>query len=247
MLNGWIKIHRSILDWEWWDKPEMVVLFLYMLSSANVEETLWHGKVIKKGQFVTSLSSIEHDNPKLTRKIIRTCLKRFQESGEISIESTNNHSVITICKYEEYNCTENATTEEVKEDDVQEKHQETSLVYQEKKKTKPKKRTKEELKEDTKRRAKNFYNSLIPYVSTYGKEMVREFYDYWSEPNKSCSRLRFEQEKTWDLGRRLARWSNNNKEFKSNEDKKNKRNNDSAVQRVGEAANLVDTLLSAQS
>lgn len=244
MLSGWIKIHRSILDWEWWDKPEMVVLFLYMLSSANVEETIWHGKVIKKGQFVTSLSSIERDNPKLTRKIIRTCLKRFQESGEISIESTNSHSVITICKYEEYSCTENVSVEEIKED-VQEELLDTPLVHQKNEYIKPKK-TKEDLKDGTERRAKNFYNSLIPYVSTYGKEMVREFYDYWSEPNKSYSKLRFEQEKTWDLCRRLARWSNNNKGYKSNEDKNDKRNNDSAAKRVGEAANLVDSLLSAQ-
>lgn len=223
----------------------MVVLYIYMLSSANVEDILWHSKTIKRGQFVTSLSNIERDNPKLTRKIIRTCLKRFQNSGLINIESTNNHSIITICKYEEYNCKKNTSVEEIKEDYEQEKHQDTPLVHQENEETKPKK-TKEELKNDAERRAKNFYNSLIPYVSTYGKEMVREFYDYWSEPNKSCSRLRFEQEKTWDLGRRLARWSNNNKGFKSNEYKKNRRNNDSAAQRVGEAANLVDSLLSSR-
>lgn len=36
--------------------------------------------------------------------------------------------------------------------------------------------------------------------------MIREFFDYWSEPNKSHSKMRFEQERTWDLSRRLQTW-----------------------------------------
>ena len=58
---------------------------------------------------------------------------------------------------------------------------------------------------------KDFYNSLVPYVSVYGKEMIRAFYDYWTEPNKSKTKMRFQMERTWDLGRRLARWEKNNR------------------------------------
>ncbi|MDR3266234.1 MAG: hypothetical protein LBT24_01510, partial [Tannerella sp.] len=36
---------------------------------------------------------------------------------------------------------------------------------------------------------------------------------YWTEPNKSHSKMRFEMEKTWDLGRRLKRWSENETGF----------------------------------
>lgn len=246
MQEGWIKIRRSILGWEWWDKPEMVVLYLYILSSANIEDTLWHGKVIKRGQFVTSLSSIERDCPKLTKKIIRTCLKRFKDAGKICIDSTNNHSVITVCEYEEYNCTDNVLSPQTEEKAQAENNLEIPPTQLEKKQSTQKK-SQEEIKQATEKRAKDFYNSLIPFVATYGKEMVREFYDYWSEPNKSQSRLRFEQERTWDLNRRLARWSNHAKEYKSNDEKKNRSNNDFTAIRVGEAADLVDSLLSAQS
>jgi hypothetical protein len=55
----------------------------------------------------------------------------------------------------------------------------------------------------------NFYNSLIPFISIHGKEMIKAFYDYWREPNKSKSKMKFEQEATWDLNLRLQRWSNN--------------------------------------
>ncbi len=62
-----------------------------------------------------------------------------------------------------------------------------------------------------KKRTKEFYQTLIPFTNTYGKEMVREFYNYWSEPNRTKTKMRFELEKTWDTTRRLITWSNRNK------------------------------------
>lgn len=68
------------------------------------------------------------------------------------------------------------------------------------------KTTKVDKEEEMKSRERIFYNALIPFVKTYGREMIREFFDYWSEPNKSHSKMRFEQERTWDLSRRLQTW-----------------------------------------
>ena len=60
----------------------------------------------------------------------------------------------------------------------------------------------------TSKRQKEFYNSLRPYVERYGKEMIRAFYDYWTEPNRSGSKMKFELQKTWDLALRLGTWNN---------------------------------------
>ncbi len=68
-----------------------------------------------------------------------------------------------------------------------------------------------ENEEKLKKRTKEFYQTLIPFTNTYGKEMVREFYNYWSEPNRTKTKMRFELEKTWDTTRRLITWSNRNK------------------------------------
>jgi len=62
-------------------------------------------------------------------------------------------------------------------------------------------------------RKKLFYDSLKPFLNTYHKEMMRNFYNYWSEPNKSKTKMRFELQKTWELNLRLSNWANNNKEF----------------------------------
>ena len=57
--------------------------------------------------------------------------------------------------------------------------------------------------DELKKRAGVFYNSLVQYVETYGREMIRQFYDYWTEPNKSRMKMRYELERTWDTKRRL--------------------------------------------
>lgn len=57
-------------------------------------------------------------------------------------------------------------------------------------------------------RKDSFYQSLVPFVGQYQKEMIRAFYDYWSELNKSGTKMRYELEKTWELPRRLATWAN---------------------------------------
>ena len=63
-------------------------------------------------------------------------------------------------------------------------------------------------------RKEAFYNSLIPYVQKYGKEMIRSFFDYWSEANRSKTKMRFELEKTWETSRRLVTWASRDKNFK---------------------------------
>lgn len=65
-------------------------------------------------------------------------------------------------------------------------------------------------------RQKSFYDSLIPFVNKYGKEMVRDFYNYWSEPDRAAKpKMRFEKEKTWSLERRLETWNRNEAKFGS--------------------------------
>ena len=54
-----------------------------------------------------------------------------------------------------------------------------------------------------------FYQSLTPFLDKFNKVEIRKFYDYWSEPNKSKTKIKWQLEKTWDTNKRLARWTNN--------------------------------------
>ena len=65
-------------------------------------------------------------------------------------------------------------------------------------------------------RKDKFYNDLIPYVETYGKDMIREFYDYWSETNRSATKMRWEHERTWEINLRLKYWEKRNNKYGRN-------------------------------
>ena len=90
-------------------------------------------------------------------------------------------------------------------------------------------------------RKEDFYNSLIPFVTQYGKEMVRAFFDYCSEPNKSRTKMRFELERTWDLPKRLGLWKSREKQFNHNGNGTND-NRGTSESRAQDAANLIASL-----
>lgn len=60
------------------------------------------------------------------------------------------------------------------------------------------------------KRKNDFKESLKPFVEIFGADMMNDFFSYWTEPNKSNTKMRYELEKTWDIKRRLSRWANNN-------------------------------------
>ena len=62
-------------------------------------------------------------------------------------------------------------------------------------------------------RKQEFASSLEPYLQTYGKKMLNDFYLYWTEHGDNDRKMKFEKEKTFGLENRLARWSKNQNKF----------------------------------
>ena len=79
----------------------MVHLFIHLLISANNEDGEWRGIQIKRGQLITGRKSL-NEGTGISEQKIRTCLKRLENTKEITIQSTNQYSIITICKYDNY-------------------------------------------------------------------------------------------------------------------------------------------------
>jgi hypothetical protein len=100
-MSGWIKIHRKFLEWQWFEKTEAVHLFIYLILKANHKDLQWQGITIKRGQLVASLNKISADTG-ISIQSIRTLLKKFENTNEISLKSTNRYSIVTICKYDSY-------------------------------------------------------------------------------------------------------------------------------------------------
>lgn len=100
-MKGWVKISRDIINWEWFDVPGMVQLFIYILVKANYTDKEWHDMTIRRGQMVTSVAKICADTG-LSTQVVRTCINRLKSTNTITITATNKYTIVTINRYDDY-------------------------------------------------------------------------------------------------------------------------------------------------
>lgn len=99
--------------------------------------------------------------------------------------------------------------------------------------------------ENLEKRKQEFYQSLIPFCDLYPREMLRDFYEYWSELNRSKTQMRYEQQKTWETSKRLAQWARreNSKPAYNNGNNRTISPDEAARQRAEEAARAIRTVI----
>lgn len=129
-MEGWIKIHRRLLDWEWMNCPNMVALWVYLLMKAANEDKDWQGETIEKGQLITSVSTISRETGIPTASV-RRGLERLIMSKQVSIQTTKKWSKITICKYESYQQSSQTDeqTSELSHEQTGDQHREKKEIY----------------------------------------------------------------------------------------------------------------------
>ena len=111
MNNGWIKLHRSILDWEWYDDVNTMRVFLHCLFKANHVDKKYRGKLIERGTFLTGRDLLA-DQTGLTPQQIRTSLNKLKSTNELTIKSSRQGSVIEVVNYDKYQTATNGSTNE---------------------------------------------------------------------------------------------------------------------------------------
>lgn len=216
-MEGWIKIHRKIEDWEWASNPVMFYFWVKLLLIVNWEDKEWEGHLVERGSIMTSISKLA-SKLSLSPKQVRTCVDRLKKGKQIDVKTANKWTKITVCNYDDYQVfaetegqtkgkqtgNQRATTKEDKKKEIYPPYISKDILSP--------------LKGGTplEDRQKSFYDSLIPFVAKYGREMIRDFYNYWSEPDRAAKpKMRFEKEKTWSLERRLETWNRNEAKFNS--------------------------------
>lgn len=108
MDDGYILIHRKIINWQWYKDENTMRLFIDLLLDANYEDSKIGFEIIKRGQCLTSLKRM-HERTGLSYKQIRTSLDKLQKSQEIGKQVTNRYSIITIKNYDDYQKTDKQT------------------------------------------------------------------------------------------------------------------------------------------
>jgi uncharacterized phage protein (TIGR02220 family) len=110
-MSGWIKLHRKLLDWEWYSKPVVKSVFIHSLLRANHKDGKWRGKDVKRGSYISSVDKLIDDLGH-TRQEIRTALKHLKSTNELTTKSSAQHTVFTVVNYENYQDTTNELTNE---------------------------------------------------------------------------------------------------------------------------------------
>lgn len=99
--SGFYALKRTIQEWGWYHDPKVFTLFMHLLIDANFKDTDREGRIIKRGQLVTSIALLAADTG-LSRQEVRTCLRKLGGSGEVRSTSIGRLSILTICNYDTY-------------------------------------------------------------------------------------------------------------------------------------------------
>jgi hypothetical protein len=205
-MIGWIKLHRSLINWEWYDDHNATRLLVHLLISVNYEDKKWKGQVIKAGSMVLSWDTLAA-SVHLSAQQVRTAMAKLESSGEVTRQATNRNQLVTLVKWEDLQSKEaldNRPSNRQTTGKQQTDNRQITTTKEEKENKEPK-----EVKNIEDRKLK-FAHTLEPFLEQYGKDMINKFYSYWTEPNKSNSKFKQELLKTWSLSHRLANWDSNN-------------------------------------
>ena len=108
-MNGFVKIHRSIIEWEWYDDHNTTRVFLHCLFMANWKDQRYRGKLIKRGTFVTGLA-VFAEQVGLSIQNVRTSFSRLKSTHELTIKTSPQGSVIEVVNYDKYQLVTNEPT-----------------------------------------------------------------------------------------------------------------------------------------
>lgn len=110
-MNGWIKIHRQIVDWEWYDDPNTFRVFMHLLLTANHKDKKYRGMTLKAGTILTGRDKLAEETGLSVRQC-RTALERLKSTSEVTIETSSKGTVIQVVKYKDYQLSTSKTTNE---------------------------------------------------------------------------------------------------------------------------------------
>ena len=92
--KGWIKLHRSIMDWEHYGEPSVAMVYITLLLNAGWADD-------NSGVSSLSLNELEQLT-KLSRNTIKNALRKLVESGEILRIKNKNNTTTKIVNFGSY-------------------------------------------------------------------------------------------------------------------------------------------------
>lgn len=99
--NGYVKLYRSLLKWEWYDDVNTKVVFLHLLLTVSIEDSRWHGTVIRRGSRVSSYAVLAKET-RLSVDMVRTAIKHLESTGEVTRYKYPKYTVFAINNFDKF-------------------------------------------------------------------------------------------------------------------------------------------------
>lgn len=104
-MDGWIKLHRRLLGWEWHKDANTLSVFVHLLLLAAHKPHEVDGITLEAGQVLISLRKLATLTG-LSFQNVRTALAHLQLTQQVTQQKaqhlTHAITIITICKWESY-------------------------------------------------------------------------------------------------------------------------------------------------
>lgn len=101
-MGKFVKIFDNIEEWRHFKRNNFLQVWILLLMDANYKESYdCYGRKIHVGQVVLSQNRFA-ERCGITRPTLSNILKSLEESGEITMETKRNYTLVTILKYKNY-------------------------------------------------------------------------------------------------------------------------------------------------
>tara|TARA_R110000803_G_scaffold43674_5_gene92975 strand:+ start:197 stop:832 length:636 start_codon:yes stop_codon:yes gene_type:complete len=102
--KGWIKLHRKLLNWQWYDDIPTRLTFIHLLLTVAYTDYKYKGLLIKKGTRIYGQDQLATEVG-ITRAQLRRAICNLKRTSDITNVTSSYGSIVQIVKFKDYQST----------------------------------------------------------------------------------------------------------------------------------------------
>jgi hypothetical protein len=217
MDEGSILLARGILNSQVFAHQTALKIWIWCLCRATFKERFVSVKIgkgettvkLKPGEFIFGRFKAEEELG-IDGSTIYKWMQKFAnpDFDMVKIQSNSQYSIISICNWQTYqylNGKRVTTKEQPSNNQVTAEEQPSNT------------NNKDNNGNNVELRSASFVSEVYTYQNQYSPELLKAFSNYWTEKNKSGTKMRFEIQPTFEISKRLATWASKDKQFSKTE------------------------------
>jgi len=100
-MDGYVRLHRTLPDWEWYNDDACLRLLIHLLMRVNWKPGKWKGIDVVPGSTITSIERLA-DSLGWSRSKLRHTMDKMKSSGDIATTTTNHWTTVTLVNWAKY-------------------------------------------------------------------------------------------------------------------------------------------------